>query len=109
MVVLAVNITKLQRQLMSRIDIDDLVEVEKVERYISLVKLNKQLDKEIKKEGATVVTENGSQRFVKSHPAVNDKLKVNAQMLAIEKSFNFISEGTTPLSDDDQYSEADLI
>jgi len=88
---------------------DDLVEVEKVERYISLVKLNKQLDKDIKKEGATVVTENGSQKFVKSHPAVNDKMKVNAQLLAIEKSFNFISEGTHSPSDDTQYSEADLI
>ncbi|MEK5390202.1 P27 family phage terminase small subunit [Margalitia sp. FSL K6-0131] len=94
---------------MSRIDTDDLVEVEKVERYISLVKLNKQLDKDIKKEGATVVTENGSQRFVKSHPAVNDKMKVNAQLLAIEKSFNFISEGTTSSSGENQYSEADLI
>lgn len=104
---MAISITKLQKQLMSRIDIDDLVEVEKVERYISLVKLNKQLDKEIKNEGATVITENGSQRFVKSHPAVNDKMKVNAQLLAIEKSFNFISEGNTPLSD--KYSEDDLI
>ncbi|KEF40125.1 Phage terminase, small subunit [Schinkia azotoformans MEV2011] len=102
-----VNISKLQKQLFSRIDMDDLVEVEKVERYISLIKLNKQLDKEIKKEGATVITENGSQRFVKSHPAVNDKMKVNAQLLAIEKSFNFISEGaTTPL---EKYSDDDLI
>ncbi|KAA0547565.1 P27 family phage terminase small subunit [Bacillus sp. BGMRC 2118] len=104
-----VNITKLQQQLMSRIDIDDLVEVEKVERYISLVKLNKQLDKEIKKEGATVTTENGAQKFVKSHPALNDKMKVNQQLLAIEKSFNFISEGSTPLSDDEKYSKDDLI
>lgn len=94
---------------MSRIDTDDLVEVEKVERYVSLVKLNKQLDRKIKKEGATVITENGSQRFVKSHPAVNDKMKVNQQLLAIEKSFNFISEGNAPLSDEDKYSDDDLI
>jgi hypothetical protein len=104
-----VNIPKLHQQLMRRIDVDDLVEVEKVERYISLVKLNKQLDKEIKREGATVVTENGSQRFVKSHPAVNDKMKVNAQLLAIEKSFNFINEGNTPQNDEDEYSDDDLI
>ncbi|OCA84493.1 hypothetical protein A8F94_17520 [Bacillus sp. FJAT-27225] len=104
-----VNVSKLQKQLMSRIDTDDLIEVEKVERYISLVKLNKQLDKEIKAHGATVVTENGAQRFVKSHPAVNDKMKVNAQMLAIEKSFNFISEGTHPPNGEDDYSEADLV
>jgi hypothetical protein len=106
---MAISVPKLQKQLMSRIDINDLVEVEKVERYISLVKLNKQLDKDIKREGATVVTENGLQRFVKSHPAVNDKMKVNAQLLAVEKSFNFISEGSTPHSDDDKYTEADLL
>jgi Phage terminase, small subunit len=94
---------------MSRIATEDLIEVEKVERYISLVKLNKQLDKEIEKEGATVVIENGSQRFVKSHPAVNDKMKANAQLLAIEKTFNFISEETTSPSGENQYSEEDLI
>lgn len=106
---MAVAITKLKTQLMSRIDTDDLVEVEKVERYISLVKLNKELDRDIKREGATVVTENGAQRFVKSHPAVTDKMKVNTQLLAIEKSFNFISEGTAPQEQDKTYSEADLI
>lgn len=106
---MAVAISKLLKQLMSRIDNDDLVEVEKVERYISLVKLNKELDKDIKREGATVVTENGNQRFVKSHPAVNDKMKVNAQLLAIEKSFNFISDGAPPSAENDEYSEADLI
>ena len=106
---MAVNISKLHKQLMSRIDIEDLVEVEKVERYVSLVKLNRQLDKEIRNEGATVITENGAQRFVKSHPAVNDKMKINQQLLAIEKSFNFISEGTTPRTNEETYSDDDLI
>lgn len=105
-----VNINKLQKQLMSRIDTDDLVEVEKVERYISLVKLNKQLDKDIKRDGATVTTENGAQKFVKSHPAVNDKMKVNAQLLSIEKSFNFICDSYAPPSPgDEEYSAADLV
>ncbi|MFP7483373.1 terminase [Priestia filamentosa] len=106
---MTVNISELQKQLMNRIDTEDLIEVEKVERYISLVELNKQLDEEIKNQGATVVTENGSQRFVKSHPAVNDKMKVNAQLLAIEKTFNFISKGTISPSGENQYSEEDLI
>lgn len=35
---MAVNVKKLQEQLLSRIDTDDLVEVEKVTRFISLVK-----------------------------------------------------------------------
>lgn len=104
-----VSVSKLQQQLMSKIDIDDLVEVEKVERYISLVKLNKKLDKDIKRDGATVITENGPQRFVKSHPAVNDKIKVSAQLLAIERTFNFVNEGTHSPSDDDEHSDDDLI
>lgn len=107
---MAVSIPKLQKQLLNRIDTANLVEVEKVERYISLVKLNKQLDRDIKKEGATVVTENGAQRFVKSHPAVNDKIKVSGQLLAIEKSFNFINGGSSlSPTTGEQHVDDDLI
>lgn len=106
---MAVDIEKLKEQLLSRIDLDDLQEVEKVHRYISLVELNKQLDEAIKRDGPITVVKNGKQEYIKSHPGINEKMKANTQMLAIEKSFNFISEGTTPSSDKEQYSEDDLI
>lgn len=99
---MGVDIKKLKKQLLSKIDQSDLVQVEKVERYINLVKLNDQLDESIKVEGITVVTINGSQRFLKSNPALAEKAKINTALLHIEKSFNFDVKKKT-------YSRKDLL
>ncbi|WP_454862218.1 P27 family phage terminase small subunit [Peribacillus frigoritolerans] len=88
------DIEKLHEQLMRKIDTDDLMEVKKVQRYITLLKMDHLCDEAIKRDGATIVIENGKQRFVKSHPSMNDKTKINSQLIAIEKTFNFISEGS---------------
>ena len=48
--------------------------------------------KAIEEEGVSIVIENGSQRFVKSHPSINDRLKLNAQLIALEKSIIFKPE-----------------
>lgn len=96
---MAVSITKLQKQLMDRIDTEDLVEVEKVERYISLVKSYRRVDKIISKEGESVVTDNGPQKFTKAHPLIGERNKINASLLNIEKSFGFIDGGN---DDDDE-------
>lgn len=85
----AVKITELKQQLMKRIDANDLVQIEKVERYIDLVKTFRKMNKIISREGETVVTENGAQRFVKANPLIGERNKVNASLLSIEKSFNF--------------------
>lgn len=86
---MAVSITKLKKQLMEKIDTEDLVEVEKVERYINLVESFRRINKIIEDEGESVVTENGSQRFTKAHPLIGERTKVNASLLNIEKSFEF--------------------
>lgn len=46
---MAVSIVRLKEQLMNSIDITDLVEVEKVERYIDLVKAFRKIKLLIKK------------------------------------------------------------
>jgi hypothetical protein len=92
------EIEKLEQQLMSRIDCDDLIEVKKIKRYIQLLKLDTECDSAIAKDGATIIVENGKQRFIKTHPAMTEKMKINTQLIALEKSFNFISEGTAPSS-----------
>ena len=51
---MAVSITKLKEQLMNSIDVEDLVEVEKVERYIDLVKAFRKINRTINKEGESV-------------------------------------------------------
>jgi hypothetical protein len=105
------DIEKLRDQLMSKIDTEDLMEVKKVQRYIKLLELDHLCDEAIKLDGATVVIENGSQRFVKSHPSMNDKTKINSQLIAIEKTFNFVSEGTpsSASSVEDEPTDHDLI
>lgn len=45
---------------MNSIDIKDLVEVEKVERYIDLVKAFRKMNRTINKEGDSVTVKNGS-------------------------------------------------
>lgn len=89
---MAVPIKKLQKQLMERIDVEDLMQVEKVERYINMVDSFRKMNKVIEEEGESVVTENGSQRFTKAHPLINERNKVNASLLSIEKSFGFVVE-----------------
>jgi hypothetical protein len=92
MVQMAVKITELKDQLMKKIDVNDLSQVEKVERYIDLVKSFRKIHGIILKEGETVVTENGAQRFVKAHPLLGERNKINTSLISMEKSFNFEDE-----------------
>jgi len=87
---------------MSRIDVSNPVEVEKVGRYIKHVEMFRRMERTVKEEGVSVTTENGSQKFIKSHPLLNDMNRVNSSLLSIEKTFNFITE-------EDEHSADDLL
>ncbi|WP_340455159.1 P27 family phage terminase small subunit [Peribacillus butanolivorans] len=100
---MAVKITELKEQLMNKINLDDLIQVEKVERYIDLVKSFRRVNKIINKEGESVTTKNGSQSFTKGHPLIGERNKINASLLSIEKSFGF--EGEKEI----KHSASDLI
>lgn len=89
---MAVKITELKEQLMSRIDTSDLAQVEKVERYIELVKSFRKINSIIAKEGETVVTINGAQQFTKAHPLLAERNKINTSLISMEKSFQFSDE-----------------
>jgi len=80
----------LHKQMLERIDQDDLLEVKKVERYIRLLELDVEYDERLKEEKIVVVTENGQQRFLKSHPLLNEKMKLNNQLIALERTINFV-------------------
>jgi len=71
---------------MNKIDKNNPVEVEKVERYINLLKIFYSLDKDIKEYSTSVFTENSTQSFLKTNPAIAEKNKVNSSLLALEKS-----------------------
>jgi len=100
---MGVDIKKLKKQLMDRINTDDLMQVEKVERYIQHVESYRRMDATIKEEGESVTTENASQKFVKAHPLLTERNKVNAALLNIEKTFDFT------IDHDEEFSADDLI
>ncbi len=80
---------ELRKQLLARIDTEDLLEVKKVNDLIRLHELDAECDKVIDHDGVSIVIENGSQKFIKSHPSMNEKMKINAQKIALEKSIKF--------------------
>lgn len=100
-----VGIDKIKDYLMSRIDITNPVEVEKVGRYLKNIEIYRRMERTVKKEGVSVTINNGSQSFLKSHPLLNEMSKANSSIMNIERTFNFID-------DDDkkkQYTANDLI
>ncbi|EHD5018730.1 P27 family phage terminase small subunit [Listeria monocytogenes] len=102
------NQSKIKKQLMGQIDENDEIEKEKVERYMSLVKMFYKLDKEIKSHGLMIETINGKQKFIKPNPAIAEKNKLNASLIALGKDLN-LDEPKKVLTNEDSYSKSDLI
>ena len=74
--------------LMEQIDEENDIEIEKVERYVNLLKMFYALDYYIQETGPIIVVKNASQEYVKQNPAIAEKNKVNGSLLALEKSFH---------------------
>ena len=106
---MAVAISKLKKQLLDRIDTNDLAEVEKVERYIDLVKSFRKVNKTINEEGESVVTENGSQRFTKAHPLISERNKINSQLIALGKDIKFKASTSVKSNKESEPSTSDLV
>ncbi|MEK3729689.1 hypothetical protein [Lysinibacillus sp. FSL W8-0953] len=107
------NFEELKKQLLTRIDTDDLLEVKKVNDLIRLHELDAACDEVIDRDGVSIVIENGSQKFIKSHPSMNEKMKINAQKIALEKSIKFKLKATpapaAPESVEDKPKRGSLI
>lgn len=106
---MAVSITQLKKQLMERIDTDDLVMVEKVERYIDLVKSFRKVSRTITKEGESVTTINGSQKFTKAHPLISERNKINSQLIALGKDIESGYKIKTTNENQGGYDSSDLV
>ncbi|MBG9831861.1 P27 family phage terminase small subunit [Bacillus cereus] len=102
---MAVSIVRLKEQLMNSINITDLVEVEKVERYIDLVKAFRKINKTITKEGESVTIKNGTQVFVKAHPLISERNKINSSLIALGRDIKFVVKNTIPNAG---YNKSDL-
>lgn len=93
-----VGLDHIRDYLMSRVDTQNPVEVEKVGRYLRHIEIYRRMERTVKKEGVSVMTENHGQTFVKSHPLLNEMNKVNASIMNIEKTFNFTELDEKPKS-----------
>ena len=102
------KIKNIKKEMMSRIDITNSLEVRKVERYCELLELDEQLSKCIEMDGATIETVNGSQRFIKSNPAIGDKVKISKELSALEKSIIFLPRDTPKVIDMKSSSTVEL-
>ncbi|MFD9629084.1 P27 family phage terminase small subunit [Peribacillus muralis] len=100
---MAVKVKKLKKQLLGKIDQSDLMQVEKVERYINLIELFNSLDLDVKKHGTMIEVVNGSQQFNKPNPAIAEKVKISGSLLSIEKAFEF------DIKEEIEHSASDLI
>lgn len=87
-----VGINSIKDYLMSRVDNSNPVEVEKVGRYLKHIEMYRRMERTVKEEGVSITVENASQRFVKSHPLLNEMNKVNSSIMNIERTFNFIDD-----------------
>lgn len=84
-----IDLDKLKKQLLSRVDTEDLLEIKKINNLIRLYELDAKCDEIIEQEGVRIIIKNGKQEFIKSHPSMNEKMKINAQIIALEKSIKF--------------------
>ena len=98
----------MKKQLLSQIDENDQLELEKVERYLVLVRLYKKMNSAITKFGAMIEIENGSQKFVKPNPAIAEKVKISRAIIALGKDLSLDDTSKIITSNEDDYSESDL-
>lgn len=101
-----VGTERIKEYLLGRINTSSPVEIEKVGRYLRHIEMYRRMEKTVKKDGVSVPVENGSQKYVKSHPLLNEMGKVNSSIINIERTFNFVDEddGVKP-----NYTASDLI
>lgn len=97
----------LKKQLMKQVDENDNLEVEKVERYLDLVRLYRKMNREISKHGVMTEVHNGSQKFLKPNPAIAEKVKINGALIRLGKDLNLEADNLITSNEDD-YDESDL-
>lgn len=99
----------LKKQLMKQVDLNDQLEVEKIERYLDLVKLYRKMNSAITKYGAMIEVENGSQKFLKPNPAIGEKVKISRAIIALGKDLSLDDLSKNLTDPEDDYTEGDLV
>jgi len=84
-----VKVADLEKQMLNRINQDDLLEVDKVKRYIAIVKQIRKLQSAVNKTGVMATTVNASQEFIKTNPALNEINKLTKTLISLENAIRF--------------------
>lgn len=79
--------SNLEIELLGIINENSASEIEKVERYCSLVRISRNLDKSISSDGTMIRVMNGNQEFLKPNPAIAEKVKINAALIKLDEFF----------------------
>lgn len=77
------GIKKIEKDLLLR-HADDPIKLSKVHRYIQFLKIDLSCDSDIGKDGTTIKVENGTQNFLKQHPAIATKLSISKEIEKLE-------------------------
>ncbi|MCT6925392.1 P27 family phage terminase small subunit [Metasolibacillus sp.] len=77
------GIKKIEKDLLAR-HADDPIKLSKVHRYIRFLKIDLSCDTDIDKDGTTIRIENGTQNFLKQHPAIATKLSISKEIEKLE-------------------------
>lgn len=102
------GLTKVKKELLKRIDSNDSIQLEKVDRYINLLDIYYKLDEAIEEFGTMITTVNGSQRFTKPNPAIAEKNKINSSLIALGRDLGL---DASPKTGDPSagYDKSDLV
>lgn len=82
------KVSAFRAELMGLINPDSEIEIEKVERYINLVKIYKELDKTLKRDGYMIIVKNGAQSYLKANSAIGEKVKINQALIKLGEFFD---------------------
>lgn len=102
-----VSRAKLKKELLKRVNADSDIDLEKVERYLSLWEMYKKLYEEAKKT-PMIVTKNGAQEFTKTNPAIAEMNKINSSMVTLSKDMG-LSNFAVKADISQTYSKSDLV
>lgn len=85
------GIKKIEKDLLTR-HADDPIKLSKVHRYIQFLKIDLSCDKDINQDGTTIKIENGTQSFLKQHPAIATKLSISKEIEKLEDALGIKNE-----------------
>lgn len=91
------GIKKIEEELLER-HADDPILSSKVHRYIQFLKIDLSCDTDIAKDGTTIKIENGTQNFLKQHPAIATKLSISKEIEKLEDALGIKNESNPAAS-----------